>query len=250
MDNHAPIAVISRLCVSSPIVKHILPALIRSKAQEDVIFVYDYHIELYEFTGDGRPLHALSKRFFDCKIQAAKVLELGNPYSGDFLPPQILVLKLASAQLQLFYVSDTDVIEWHEYGWPLPILPSISRNLSLGVEDLLAVGPTGGVIVTSSPQSGLIILNTHRSAIRTLDKVIRDDVIVTPPNMVILKMELLYPPASDPDRAVLILLGIQEGRNVLYLYSWDTQNVIYTLADSYKPIKHALGKGSVVTLQA
>jgi len=230
-------------------VKHILPAHVRSKAQQDVIFVYDYHLELYEFTGDGKPLHALSKHFFDCKIQAAGVLKLGDPYTGDFLPPQILVLKLASARLQLMYVSGTAMIEWHEYVWPLPILPSTPRDLSLGVEDLLAVGPTGGVIVISSPQSGLLILNTNRSAIRTLDKIVRDDIVVTPPNMVILKLELLHPPASDPDRAVLILLGIQDGKNVLHLYSWDTQNVIYTSADSYRPIRHALGKGRGTTCQ-
>jgi len=249
MEDHGSFAVISRLCVPSPIVKYILPAHVRSKAQQDVIFVYDYHLELYEFAGDGKPLHVLSKHFFECRIQAAKVLKLGDPYTFDFLPPSILVLKLASARLQLLYVSGTDVIEWHEYGWPLPILPSIPRNLFLGVEDLLAVGPTGGVIVTASPQNGLLILNTHRSAIRILDKVIRDDIVMTPPNMVILKMELLYPPASDPDRAVLILLGVQDGKNVLYIYSWDTQNVLYTSADSYRPIKHALGKGSVTTHQ-
>jgi hypothetical protein len=250
MSGHEAFTVVSRLCVPSPIVKHILPAHVRSKAQHDVIFVYDYHIELYEFTGDGRPLHALSRHFFDCRIQAAKVLKIDEDpehlsITDDLLPPELIVLKLASAQLQLMYVSGTDVIDWHEYGWPLPILPSTPRNLSLGVEDLLAVGPTGGLIVASSPESGLNILSTYTSTTRTLDRVIDDDAVVTPPNMVILKMELLFPPASDPSRAVLILLGIQDGKSLLYLYSWDTNIILPALEDTWKPIRHALGKGSV-----
>jgi len=230
-------------------VKHILPAHVRSKAQQDVIFVYDYHLELYEFTGDGKPLHALSKHFFACRIQAAKVLELEDPNACDFLPPQLLVLKLSSAQLQLMYVSGTNVIEWHTYGRPLPILPSIPRNLSLGVEDLLTIGLTGSVIVVSSPESGLLIFSTNRSTSRTLDRVIEDDAVVTPPDMIILKIELLHPPASDPNRAVLVLLGIQDGRSVLYLYSWDTHVILPALEDTWKPIKHALGKGNMITHQ-
>jgi len=254
MNKHKPAAVMARLCVPSPIVKHILPARVRSKAQHDVIFVYDYHIELYEFTADGRPLHALSRHFFDCRIQAAKVLEIDEDpehYSiaEEHLPPELIVLKLASAQLQLMYVSGTDVLDWHEYGWPLPILPSTPRNLSLGVEDLLAIGPTGGLIVASSPESGLIILSTSMDTTRTLDRVIEDDAVVTPPDMIILKLEILYPPASDPSRAVLILLGIQDGKSVLCLYSWDTKIILLALEDTWKPIKHALGKGSVIMRQ-
>lgn len=197
-------------------------------------------------------MHALSRHFFDCRIQAAKMLEINEfagryPDPGDLLPPELLVLKLASSQLQLMYVSGTDVIEWHEYGWPFPILPLIPRKLSLGVEDLLAVGLTQGVIVASNAESGLLILSIYKSPTRTLDKVIADDTVVSPPNMIILKIELLHPPASDPSRVVLVLLGIQDGKSVLYLYSWDTHTILPAVEDTWKPIKHALGKGTTIT---
>jgi hypothetical protein len=55
-------------------------------------------------------------------------------------------------------------------------------------------------------------------------------------------MGFLYPPASDQTRATLVLLGTEDRKTVLYIYSWDCHDLL-PAANTLQPIRHALGKG-------
>jgi hypothetical protein len=125
------LGVISQTLSSSPNVKWILPARIRSPSKNDVVFVGDTSIQLREFvtTGSTHLADATGKLDFQTQILAAKVisaklepipvLEATINQSGDderFTiggqpvkeggPPQILVLSTASCQLIFVYAQD------------------------------------------------------------------------------------------------------------------------------------------------
>jgi hypothetical protein len=123
--------IISHTLSSSPTVKWILPARIRSPSKNDVVFVGDTSIQLREFitTGSTHLADATGKLDFHTQILAAKVisaklepipvLEATLNQSGDderFTinsqpvkeghPPQILVLSTASSQVIFVYAQE------------------------------------------------------------------------------------------------------------------------------------------------
>lgn len=113
--NRPPIHILSTQVVPSPEVLFIIPAKIRSDSEEDVVFVYSTYIELYEVNNKGKLDFVAKKDDFDCRILAAKVLDIcERPYikeeevsqitSNNELPPQLLVLKLSIPQFTLLHV--------------------------------------------------------------------------------------------------------------------------------------------------
>jgi len=70
---------------------------------------------------------------------------------------------------------------------------------------------------------------------------VRRDCVTTLPNMIISKMDFLAPPASDPDRVDLLLLGIQDRKPVALVFHWKLENGFlgFDIAKS----KHTFGKG-------
>ena len=125
------LGIVSRTLSSSPNVRWILPARIRSPSKNDVVFVGDTSIQLREFITTGSPYlaDATSKLDFQTQILAARVLSAklepipvleatlnqsgdderftidGEPVREDE-PPQILVLSTASSQLILVYAQE------------------------------------------------------------------------------------------------------------------------------------------------
>lgn len=76
----------------------------------------------------------------------------------------------------------------------------------------------------------------------TRDMVVAD-CIATLPTTTISKMDFLTPPASDPDRLDLLLLGIQDRKTVAVVFHWKLENGIATF-DLTKS-KHTFGKGQL-----
>lgn len=128
---HPELGILSRTLNSSPAVKWILPARIRSPSKNDVVFVGDTSIQLREFvtTGSTHLADATGKLDFQTQILAAKVisaklepipvLEAIQNQSGDEerftingqpvkegQPPQILVLSTASSHLIFVYAQE------------------------------------------------------------------------------------------------------------------------------------------------
>lgn len=254
-----PIGILSRQIVRSRAIKYILAARIRSPKYNDLIFVYDSYLELYYHeNGYERPLHPIAtKDDFDCKIQAAKVLtrpeHLSQVDEDDYphekqlrLPHQVLVLKLDNNSLLFLHATASDVPTFETVGWPLPQRPVISADVVLGLDELLATGSDGRVMAVAGTELGLMLYNSWPHDTEAgLDKMIRDDTaLILPPRLIVLKMEFLRPPASDSTRASLVLLGLEDRKTVLYIYSWDSHDMFPT-AGSLQPIRHALGKGEI-----
>lgn len=121
--SQAKIGLLSHTLVSSPIIQWILPAHLRGKDQNDVVFVGERHLQIKEAVSGVHLKEVTTKNDFDSYIMAAKVvnvstelpweeeMKLGssnptsptNPDLRQDLPPQILVLSLASKELVFLY---------------------------------------------------------------------------------------------------------------------------------------------------
>jgi len=112
--NHNPIHILATQIVPSSEILSIVPARIRSSLQEDVVFIYNTYIELYEVNSKGKLDFIAKKDDFDCNIVAAKVLEINHrpivKHEGSSavqddgkLPPQLLVLKLSIPQFTMLH---------------------------------------------------------------------------------------------------------------------------------------------------
>ena len=156
--------------------KSIIPARVRHRSKNDVIFVYDDYIVIKEIVGGERiednPFSDISlndvaaKKDFDSSIQAVRILgQQRKPKSSRFpgkywsspngpqnppeikqepideieVPPQILVLS-TSSRILIFLFAYLDVYEEVHFismTWPLPAQVSVTEEL--GVH--LAVDP-------------------------------------------------------------------------------------------------------------
>ncbi len=158
------LGIVSRTLNSSPTVKWILPARIRSPSKNDVAFVGDTSIQLREFitTGSTYLTDATGKLDFQTQILAARVisaklepipvLEATLNQSGDDerftihgqpvkegQPPQILVLSTASCQLIFVYaLEQRDGSTRFVYakrallgGLPIRLAERMGRNLAV-----------------------------------------------------------------------------------------------------------------------
>lgn len=161
------IGIVSRTLSSSPTIRWILPARIRSPSKNDVVFVGDTSIQLREFitTGSTYLTDATGKLDLQTQILAAKVisaklepipvLEATLNQSGDDerftvhgqpvnegQPPQILVLSTASCQLIFVYaIERTDGSSRFVYakrallgGLPIRLAERIGRHLAVDPE--------------------------------------------------------------------------------------------------------------------
>jgi hypothetical protein len=124
--SQAKIGLLSHTLVSSPIIQWILPAHLRSKDQNDVVFVGERHLQIKEAVSGVHLEEVTTKSDFDSCIMAAKVVNVSTelPWEEEMklgasnstlransdlrqdLPPQILVLSLASKELVFLYFSN------------------------------------------------------------------------------------------------------------------------------------------------
>lgn len=120
------VGLLSHTLVSSPIIQWILPAHLRSKDQNDVVFVGERHLQIKEAVSGVHLEEVTTKNDFDSCIMAAKVINVSTelPWEEEMklaasnstlrassdlrqdLPPQILVLSLASKELVFLYFSN------------------------------------------------------------------------------------------------------------------------------------------------
>ena len=170
----APVlGVLTQTLVKSPVIKYMIPARIRHQKYNDVIFVYNNHVEIKEVVTEGY-LRNLSvelrdiaiKSDFNSTIRAARVFGSPRkitasvqeptgidaiikneelPFSDNSdeyqaaIPPQILVLSLDSKKLVfLFAFHDTlGDVHFLSSQWPLP--SGAAHNEQVG--EYIAVDP-------------------------------------------------------------------------------------------------------------
>ena len=150
--------ILTRTLVKSPVINLIIPAQIRHKNQNDVVFVREDSLEIHELSADGTLQHVATKADFGSSIRTAKAMgdarkpgipqmTLHNdepvkvkdeePETGGVLtngrstlPPQILVLVLESMKLVFLYatIDKQNRIHYCTYQKPLPTRTSYNER--------------------------------------------------------------------------------------------------------------------------
>jgi hypothetical protein len=146
------IGILHRTIISSPVVKWIFPALIRSADQNDLVFIGENFLHIKELQPDGQLKHIATKLDFPSKIRSANVvgqrieidepsLENGQSKStanrrsserkGPMMPPNLVVLALESADLMFIFAevdSSTGRLRFNESVIPFQRTSSISEQ--------------------------------------------------------------------------------------------------------------------------
>ena len=78
---HPVLGVLTKTLATSPVIQWILPARIRHKDKDDIVFVGEDYIDIKHTEKDGSLTHVATKSDFDCRILAARVL--GDPVDED-----------------------------------------------------------------------------------------------------------------------------------------------------------------------
>lgn len=155
MPSKPKVGLLSHTVVPSPTIQWILPAHLRSQRHNDVVFVGDRHLQIREAVSGIHLEDVTTKADFDAQIMAAKVINVstelpweaqmklgsGNastsadPGARDDLPPQILVLSLASRELVFLYFSASEGGQFIHCRRPLPndvnLFEQFGRNVSV-----------------------------------------------------------------------------------------------------------------------
>ncbi|KAF2502774.1 hypothetical protein BU16DRAFT_554813 [Lophium mytilinum] len=249
------LGLLSRTVLRSPIINWIIPARVRHKDFNDVVFIGEDFLYIKEIGSDGHLSHVASKTDFGSRIRAARCF--GEPrkpayYSqlkteenggledetSDAIPPQIIVLTLESQKVVFLYAHQdaAGCVTFVQSTTPLPL---VSFMESPGKH--LAVDPKSRAIAISATEELFLIYTTKsmaawRMELRSHPHTDLQSASFSTPKVeerafkvdksVILKMEFLSPVAGDPDRVVLLVLLSIGGRTKMSCYEWDANSTI------------------------
>ncbi|MCJ1298534.1 hypothetical protein MMC08_001324, partial [Hypocenomyce scalaris] len=245
--------ILTRTLLRSPMVNWILPARIRHKNKNDVLFIGRDSVEVKELSGDCHLEDVAVKSDFGSTIRSARVLgapvALPESYGLDAIikseeldemvldadgplqiPPQILVLALESKMLVfLFAFYDRhDKIQYISSQRALP--PQRSYLEQLGKH--MAVDPKSRALAVAACEGSFCLY-----ALKTMDQLreeIESDGGFRQGNFmpireerhfsvegIILKMEFLHPPQGENNHVILLLVISLNQRTRLLCYEWD-----------------------------
>lgn len=270
------LGLLSKTLFSSPYVKFILPANIRQRYLNDVVFIGEDSVHLKEARIKGILRHVASKTDIKGRILAARVFgnarklqvkaEHGTPIKrkdahthrtstagdeADILPPEVIALTLegpdSSALIFLWAESSTagSVKFCHKsIRLPAGTPPFIDR---LGT--FLAIDPKCRAIAVSARDGQFILYKTKnidvwREAIRSdRDSTPIEDEKVFPIEGRVIHMEFLSPGSSSDDHHVVLLFVIaHSGRTKITCYDWDARYDLSTVTARAERVSINAGK--------
>ncbi|KAK8172736.1 mono-functional DNA-alkylating methyl methanesulfonate N-term-domain-containing protein [Phyllosticta citrichinensis] len=257
------VGLLSRTVLRSPIINWIIPARIRHREKNDVVFIGEDFIHLKEVLPDATLRHVCTKTNFGSRIRAARIFgeprkfihpdfqHLSSPKlaaqqdseSDDSVPPQFLAVTLESRDLVFMFATEGEdgCIKWTETS--IPLHPDVSVLESPGKH--LAVDPRSRALAVGS-SCNCILLYSAKS-MSQLRQSMPDDPTVdwwTPlvtempiqVRGVILKMEFLFPDPKHDSQVILIVLYARHGRTRMSCYVWDhnlSPKTIKTVLEGY-----------------
>ena len=157
--------VLTRRLVQSPVVKLIVPARIRHKDKNDVLFISEDFIEIKELLRDGHLQDVIGRADFGSKIRSARAIGearkpgvLPEPTGIDAivkmekvepadvkdnpmhtLPPQILVLTLESNTLVFLFADHRPTNQYRFVSYSRPLAEHVQHTKRPG--KLIAIDP-------------------------------------------------------------------------------------------------------------
>ncbi|KAF2201275.1 hypothetical protein GQ43DRAFT_41412 [Delitschia confertaspora ATCC 74209] len=236
------LGVLSRTVLPSPVIKFILPARIRHRRENDVVFVGEDCVQIKSIREYGHLHHVATKSDFAGHIIAARVFGESREEEAEFvtikqedghakatLPPQVLLLTLSTGVLMFLWADsgETGTIQFHQRTIPLP-----RAHSSLTIQGRhLAVDPYRRAIAVAGYEGFILYRTKSMSEWR--------EEICSGQNTTpivdergfrfegsIMRMEFLFPtPGPDGDNHVILLFAISHrNKTKLSCYDWDNRN--------------------------
>lgn len=136
LPDQGPSGLLTQTVIPSPVIRWMMPARLRSKEHNDVVFIGDKRLQIKEVV-NGHLEDVVEKTDFDASIIGAKVINVSallpldvqmktaanaGALGIDFdrLPPQILLLSLDMKELVFLYRSIANPSYFVTYHRPLP----------------------------------------------------------------------------------------------------------------------------------
>ncbi|KAL3478770.1 mono-functional DNA-alkylating methyl methanesulfonate N-term-domain-containing protein [Aspergillus californicus] len=238
------IGLLTHTLVSSPIIQWILPARLRSKDQNDVVFVGERSLQIKEAVSGTHLEEVTSKSDFDAFIMAAKVINANTelPWESQMrlgsssadtnarlhknLPSQMMVLSLASKELVFLYYSS---IAGHFIHYHRPLPSDVSTFERFGRN--IAVEPRSRAVAVSASCDyfGVFILKDPPALQAQMSETQLDPVAEERFFRIegdILFMEFLHPRPEDGDKIILLLLVSQGQTTSAVCYEWTAHQAL------------------------
>lgn len=240
--HNLPLAgLLTKTVIPSTVARRILPAQIRSPRHNDIVFVGDYFIQLYEIVGHHSSLLPIVRKDdFHARIRAAHVLaepESRHAFENGFAqeepikneddpehmpavyPPQTLVLTLESHEI-LFVTATSGARHASDFivrSYPLPAQSSPLEDPG----QYIALDVNSRGMAVAAWQGTIILYNTHyRSRQSTASPIVSS--VAIPCNITILQMDFLAPIGPLDDTVYLVVLGAHAGKQRMMVYSWNS----------------------------
>ncbi|KAF2870675.1 mono-functional DNA-alkylating methyl methanesulfonate N-term-domain-containing protein [Massariosphaeria phaeospora] len=246
--------ILSRTVFGSPYLKFILPANIRHRDLNDVVFIGEESVHLNEIRDYGHLRHVATKTDLKGRILAARVFgaprkiqantEYGTlykrstvhgarrsftPEEAETLPPEVIVLTLTSRTLMFLWARQCRAgnVTFCQRTVRLPA--GSSRFDRPGT--FLAVDPHCRAIAVAAPEGRFVLYKTKpmdkwRDNDRTGSEALPiEDERIIPFQGRILHMEFLSSGgAQDDSHVVLVFVLIQAGKTKITCYDWDARS--------------------------
>ncbi|KAE8147869.1 mono-functional DNA-alkylating methyl methanesulfonate N-term-domain-containing protein [Aspergillus avenaceus] len=240
-DAQPRMGLLSQTLIPSPVIQWIIPARLRSKHQNDVVFVGERSLQIKEAVSGIHLEEVISKSDFGSNIMAAKAISVGTelPWEAQMrlggssasaatisesqmeLPPQILLLSLASRELVFLYYSMSSGRFIHHHR-PLPNDVSTFERFGRNI----AVEPRSRAVAVSASSDyfGVFTLRQppvlqSQMGLDQLDPIAEERFFRVDGD--ILFMEFLYPRPEDNCKIILLLLVAQDQLTHAICYEWD-----------------------------
>lgn len=139
-----PVGLLTQTLIPSPMINWILPARLRHKRCNDVVFVGERGIQIKEVLPSGQLEDVMEKKDLGCSPVDAKVINVsselpwegqipslntqGSTYDAENLPPQILFMATDSNELLFMCCSAENGGSFVSYSRPLPRDVNISEK--------------------------------------------------------------------------------------------------------------------------
>lgn len=243
------LGILTRTLFRSPIVQFILPARIRHKDQNDVLFIGEDYVQIKSIHDYGHLHHVATKADFKGRIIAARIfgesreniaeynapIKQENPTANAPFPPQVLVLTLDTGALMFLWVrpEETGAVRFHQR--TVPFLDAGSPLSLQGVH--LAVDPKQRAVAVAAYQGSFVIYRTK--SISEWGEEVLSGENVTPIveersfsiEGSVQHMEFLSPSSTEKDENHVILVFVlrHRKRTKVSCYDWDHRGGLRTV---------------------
>ena len=253
---------LSRTLSSSPIIKWILPARIRSPSKHDVLFIGDNSVHLREFVYGGEPRLAepLCSITFEAEVMAADIVSAtisiadteelivrqsvesehfsnnGRPVEeGE--PAQILLLSTTKSELIFVYAREDFDGTVRFIHATRPIYGGIGSPERPG--RFLAHDPESRALAVA-PNADLCVISTLRPVDEIKAEIdqwqpakgpfapFREQRFIQIDGNIV-RMDFLQPPKDDPDKVLLVLIVAKSDHAYMVFYRWDVRQPLHRL---------------------